>query len=475
VQIPNAGRQSEDSYVSDELSSETLVDNDRQSLFLPVDDWVLGFVSFLSDGGSLAGDRTLTSVHPNYLDEMFAQRLGIQPGGEHIAVNSPERKEVTVPLAYTPATLAEADAEIPQLRNGTLQSLKPTLTADGTKVILVIRVMFDQNASDDNKMVGFSTGSIRLVANNTDYYPLGTLDESGVLRIDKPDDPIFVNVGDGPHAADVVFYAPKADVLQGGAITKTAAGIPVSETFGQFAPGVFLEVKRMARIDLAADAKIVAPQAPDKTLNVVRKKGLAAPKAPVAAPVAEVGEDSPFTFDHMDASAKLFTPISVGLYDGDNTAVTFASGTALIRQKQFAKLNLNATTPLAALPNGDNAFDQLFVPPGMQAVQLVGVLPPKVSDPWAWAEHLGDFTVTDATDKTYKPSGALAKVMKSIQPMAVGAYDADAGVSSIPATAEVRPTDVTLIFLVPQGSTLKELDYQGKRLTPLNASVPGGH
>jgi hypothetical protein len=54
--------------------------------------------------------------------------------------------------------------------------------------------------------------------------------------------------------------------------------------------------------------------------------------------------------------------------------------------------------------------------------------------------------------------------------MAVGAYDADSPVASIP-KSDVRPTDVTLIFLVPQGGTLKELDYQGKRLAPLNASV----
>jgi hypothetical protein len=37
----------------------------------------------------------------------------------------------------------------------------------------------------------------------------------------------------------------------------------------------------------------------------------------------------------------------------------------------------------------------------------------------------------------------------------------------------VRPTDVWLIFLVPDSSTLKELDYQGKRITPLNKSVAG--
>jgi hypothetical protein len=222
--------------------------------------------------------------------------------------------------------------------------------------------------------------------------------------------------------------------------------------------------------------QIVPPQAPDKTINVARKKGIPAPSAPVpslAVAPADMGDDAPFAFDHMDVSPRLFTPIAIGLYDGDNTSVTFASGTALVRGKQFAKLTVTPTTPLSTIGNGDNAIDQLFVPPGMKAVQLAGTLPPKSNDPWTWAEHLGEFTITDANDKPYKPAGAVAKVMKSIQPMMVGAYDSDAGVSSLPSTPEVRPTDVWLIYLVPDSSTLKELDYQGKRITPLNKSVAG--
>jgi hypothetical protein len=145
----------------------------------------------------------------------------------------------------------------------------------------------------------------------------------------------------------------------------------------------------------------------------------------------------------------------------------------VIRGKKIAKLTLSATTPLAALGNGDNAFDELSVPSGMKAVQLVGSPPPTTDDPWTWAEHLGAFTITDSSDKPYKPAGALAKVMKSVQPMAVGVYDSDAGVNAIPPTAGVRPTDVYLIFLVPDGVSLKELDYQGKRITALNAAAGG--
>jgi hypothetical protein len=474
VQIPNQGRQSVDSQISDQLSGDKFDDSDRQSLLLPVDEWVLGFVSYLSDGGSLSGDRTFASVHPNYLDELFGQRIGIQPGAEHIAVNLPGHDQVTVPLAYVPAALAEADAEISQLRDGALKTIKPILKPDGPNVIVVIRVLFSSTAADEDKNVRFGPAAVRLVANSIDYYPLGSIDDSGVLRVDKPDDPLFVGVSDGDHAADLVFYVPKADVLKGGTITKTAGGKQVSESFGAFAPGVFLEVKRMARIDLSA-VQIVPPMSPDKTINVIRKKGIPVPSAPVpsleVAP-AEMGDASPFVYDHMDVNPKLFTPIAVGLLGSDNaTAPNFASGTATVKDKQFAKLTVTPTTPLASIANGDNSIDQLFVPPGMKAVQLVGTLPPKADDAWTWAAHLSDFTITDSTNKAFKPAGAFAKVMKSIQPMMVGAYDSDAGISSIPSTPEVRPTDVWLVFLVPDTATLKELDYQGKRIVPLNASV----
>jgi uncharacterized membrane protein required for colicin V production len=472
VQVPNAGSQATDSQASDELVSEQLNDDDRQSLWVPVDQWVLGFVSSLSDGGSLAGDRTLASVHPNYLDELFAQRLGIQAGAEHIAVNSPGHNQVTVPLAYCPPELGEADAEIPQLRDGALKLLKPTLKNDASHVIIVIRAMFTSTAADSDKYVRFSTGSIRLVGNGADYYPLGTLDGSGVLRVNKLDDFLFTSVSGGDSGADLVFYVPRAGILQGGTVTKDSKGKQVSESFGSFISGTFLEVKRMAVIDLA-DVKLVAPQAPDQTVNVLRKKGIPDPKATVSvAPPADMGDNSPFAFSAMDVTPKIFTPIAVGLIDGDNATVTFPSGTAQVRTKNaFAKLTLNPVTTLADLPKGDNAIDQLFVPPDMKAVQLVGTLPPKATDPWEWAEHLGDFSVTGADGKPYKPSGAVAKAMKSFQPMAVGAYDSDAGVASIAAVPEVRPTDVWLIFLVPNSANLKELDYQGKRLASLNAAV----
>src|SRR2546421_645323 len=64
----------------DELKGDKLDAAKTTGLLIPADDLVIGLVGKLSDGGSLAGDRPLASVHPDYLGELFGQRLGLQVG-----------------------------------------------------------------------------------------------------------------------------------------------------------------------------------------------------------------------------------------------------------------------------------------------------------------------------------------------------------------------------------------------------------
>ncbi len=45
---------------------------------------------------ALAGDRTLESIHPDYLGELSAGRLGIQTGAKMTAYNFPGEKTLTV-------------------------------------------------------------------------------------------------------------------------------------------------------------------------------------------------------------------------------------------------------------------------------------------------------------------------------------------------------------------------------------------
>ncbi len=71
----------------DELKGDAFIKNESSGLLLPVDQWLLGLVSRVSDeGGSLFCDRPLEKDHPDYLQELYGQRLGIQTGSKHCAI-----------------------------------------------------------------------------------------------------------------------------------------------------------------------------------------------------------------------------------------------------------------------------------------------------------------------------------------------------------------------------------------------------
>ena len=482
VTVPGHG-QATDEIVSDELISEDPLNKspDRQTLLLPVDDWVVNFVSALSDGGSLAGDSTFASVHPALLDEYFGQRIGIQPAANHVAVNIPNHEAVSVPLAYVLSTVNEGDAEIKQLRNGALRMLKPSLASDDHNVILVIRVMFSSGATDTDRSVRFSPSSIRLVVDSTNYFPIGSLDSTGLLRVNKADDPLVVAVTDQQNGADMVFYVPKDKVLQGSADPKTG------ESTIKFASGAFLEVKREVRIDLGA-LKFVSPPAQDKSMNVLRKSGLppaagttptpaaAAPQTisptPAVAVAPPVSDGAvPFVYDHAQVSNRLFAAVATGLLDGPEVMVQFPTGTAMVRNKTLDRLHVRPDATIRALGTGDNPFAELFVPAGKHMVQLIGTPPPTTDDAWGWSKHLGDFAIVAGSGESVKASGAAAKVLKSQQFMMAAAYQSDGPTPTVPPEADARPTDVWLMFNVANGQPLKELDYQGRIIAPLN--MPG--
>src|SRR5439155_3910136 len=84
--------------VNEQLTKDTFDPDEHKGLWIPADDLLLKTVQAMSNGGSLAGDRTLASIHPNYADELFAQRLGVQVGASHTALNLPGRTpQVDVP------------------------------------------------------------------------------------------------------------------------------------------------------------------------------------------------------------------------------------------------------------------------------------------------------------------------------------------------------------------------------------------
>jgi hypothetical protein len=293
--FPPGASRSQDMEVYDQLDEDTFQDEKRKKLWVPVDDMVVGFVQKLSDGGSLAGDRTLESVHPNYVDELFATRLGVQIGGKRTAFNGGGKSaQVSVPdpgvfVVVTPDLTAKGnflDAELDDLHQ---RQVVPKKGSAGD-VQLVVRVMFNKDAADSDGNVRLAPAAVRLVANGTNYFPAGTL-ENGQLYANKVDDFLFINVKGSDGGADFVFFVPPRDVIAGGFDPKAAAAAPKDpKEKDAGAPkvndGVFVEVKRLARVDLSGRA-VLTSVPKSENLSVERKPKLMEQRKKGAAPGGE--------------------------------------------------------------------------------------------------------------------------------------------------------------------------------------------
>jgi hypothetical protein len=277
----SGGRRAMNSETWDPLKSEkpgAFEEADRQAMLLPVDDVVVNTVARLSDGGSLGWDRPLKDVHPDFLGEVFAQRLGIQPKASRV---TPPKGLKSVDL-FRVDTLERRDHEYKDVRSSPMDvtPLKPKQN----EVVVVARVIFDRPAKDSGDLVRFSPGSVRLVARKgtggdaqwVNYHPVGTVDGAKTLYASALDDFLFVDAkGTDSRGADLAFVVDKS-ALEGG------QGGPM-----KFAPGSFIEVKRMARQELT-DETIQPPTAykASEDVLVIRKQG---PKKEEEPPAADAG------------------------------------------------------------------------------------------------------------------------------------------------------------------------------------------
>ncbi len=267
VSIP--GQRSQDSSTTDELVGDAFLPENKQSLLLPVDDIVLGTVAHLSDGGSLAGKRPLKSIHPNYLDELFGQRLGIQVGAKRTAINKEELQQVRVIGVYDEqGTLPQVDGVYSGVRS---LKVDPVLSPGSKQIALVVRIVFTPDAADKDHLVRFSCGSIHLVANGKDYYPVGTIEGGKTVYRNKPDDFLFLDTTEGDRGADLLFLLDRADLqAEPGKPAKVGSELP---------PGVFISVKRLANIDLggmklASGAELANTTGAGWTIGLMRRIGM---------------------------------------------------------------------------------------------------------------------------------------------------------------------------------------------------------
>lgn len=482
-----SGRQAIDGQTFDELKENSLDPAKSSGLLLPVDDFVVGLTGRLS-AGALSGDRELKSIHPDWNNELFGARLGIQPGARRTALNLGGNDQVSLaePGLFLLESIPAVDAELKTVRGQALVSEKgEILKSDGANVLLVVRVNLGYDGTDEDKLLRLSTGAVRLVGIKSDrgdrsfvnFHPIGTLETGTVLFRNKPDDTLAVMLQDQNKPVDFVFLVPREQVFK--EADQKARSL-------DFQSGVFIEVKRLARIDLSGKT---ATGSPPRTApgTIVRKeiealKNIGALGAtsssnaggtssttgrestaagPAAAPVITAGE--------LKLSDQLFTPINVGSFEGDPANVTLLSGTATVTGRKFSRLSITATESIARLSAGDFQVTDLSVPAGRKMVQLACT--PAGSDPWKWSDDLSQITLVDASGVKYKPSGAWAKVKVGTADRMVARYEAEASVSDVP-REEGRPMDVWIAFNVPSGVKITDVQVAGSSIKQDDLSVP---
>jgi hypothetical protein len=470
VTVPTKGQQ-QDSFIYDEVPEydaplKPLDPAKQTGLLIPVDDIVLATVQHLSDNGSLAGDRTLASIHPDYAQEMFGDRIGIQVGGNRSVLNIDTLEQAKLAGIYSLAGISSADPEFKEFRSS--RQIPSVVKPTPSQVLLVARIEIDHNAADDaDKLFRFSTGSIRLAANGKNYFPIGVVDNANMLMLQKPDDFLFMDFGTaGQLAVDVAFLVDRADLF--GDARKPTDTIP---------DGPFIEIKRLARMDLSgrmfdssytasADVAVMRKKiAIDKIkvspITVVTVQAGAPPAptvrtrptAPVETPVATPDVTTPpaVSGDLAKISSAIAYKIGVNTSDDNAQGVAVAGGTISLKDSRLSIVKIDPTATLDKLAAGDSQLTDLYVPDGQKVVQMTATGAPKLLDAAGTSYEInGVYCVVD--------SGGLFMRFRSDR--AIGAVTLPAGT-----------TAATYIFLVPSSAQIKSAVI-GTQQTPLNLSVP---
>jgi len=290
ITIAKGPNQSEtDAYVDELNSGAAFTKNEAQKLFFPVDEWVLATVSHVSgESGSLWNDKPFDRYHPDYLQELFGQRVGIQTGSNHCAL---EGKTEVIGLYMATALSEVYDPERGHTQNSasgirardqkavaTGAPMKPSKLGDDRKapsgsVFLIVRARFHLDDTDKGtNLFSFTPAGIRICDGRKNYFPIGTLEYPGkkdqpaiVFYQNEPDDAMFVS---GGKAADLVYEVPDSMLSKSG-------------TNRAVASDVFLEVKRLAHVELSGKPvgslqKAQADEAQQKVVQIKRKGGLPA-------------------------------------------------------------------------------------------------------------------------------------------------------------------------------------------------------
>lgn len=231
--------------VWDELEHDRYDSASTSSMFpLPLDSAVLGLTSYVSAGGSLAGDRSFAQVHPDYATELFGNRLA-QPFDGGGVLYSSGSNGVTVSQVYTSKSVLDnpEDIEMGAVRG----EHSVAVTSEGATPV-VVRVTFPGSTV-------LTAAAVRLVVKGkddyVDCYPVGSYQHGERLMLTRPDDPMLVDPG---PSVDFVFMVDSESLIKS------------EDSTLRLPRGTFLEAKEAARVDLSN--KEISPTVPGGSESV---------------------------------------------------------------------------------------------------------------------------------------------------------------------------------------------------------------
>lgn len=498
-----------DRVIIDQTKNDNLEKDSQGLLLMPVDDLVVGLTKRLSDGGALSTGHPFASVHPDLLQELFGQRLGIETGTKHTASNAKETQVSVEQINVLPQSLPIAPSEFKEVWE---DAPKGTLKAQNGHRLISVTVMFGKDAADDGGIVRLSPGSVRMVVQKSDdewqnYFPVGTV-QGGKAWCNRIDDFIFIDVTTENRGANFIFDVDESALVVKSAGKPAADGKPAIPPVYAMAgpknegdPGTFIEVKRLVKLPLE-DVKVEVGLPPDdikhhpmrKTRFFDEKTQTAsaeptpqtptptpprrdpgsrnpAPTTPTPTPTPTPPTPTPPAGENGWADAPLEKPVltvgnqlpvGIGVGSADVADVLAAAASGHLTNKQFDTLDVDTTTAesaLSELPKAGNPVQQLAVPAGKRLLQVT--MSVKGADPWAWAANLANFTVVDAAGTAYKPSGVVAVATVGGAQRLYATYKTTGDVTAKKVDGATL-SSVTLLFLVPADQKATELRYQGK-------------
>jgi hypothetical protein len=486
-----ANGQQQDYPIYDSTDSPTLSPDTEEHLWLHQDDLVMALAYKVSDGGSLAGDVALSATHPDYLSELFGQRIGIQIGANRIVPPAGQQQAVSVDKVYTQPQLTQIDSEPTYLRgpNDTAPD-NPLKPGDPTtQTILIVRATISpaNGVADSDHNFRFSPGSVRLVLGRpdagidfTDYHPVAILDRKGLALANRVDDFLIASM-QGSRTIDFVFLvdndhafsaALDPDLLDP---ANKKGGIPLP-------PGSFLEIKRYGLVDLSGKKVFYGPPPNRDKTGVLRKPEIARlVQAQEPLPLAGVPaatrptpnttmNDVPLVFQDISVLDQLSDPIDTHsktpLPSGQLINATLGvNGTW--QQGKWTRLEVTPTAPaeVLALP-GTSLIDQLAPMEEHDIVQVHCTLPdaPSAKKAWDWLKLVPTFALADKEDQTYKLCGAWVRFTVKGKTYFMAEYDQNAQPQPLPVppnSGKVTNIEVWLAFGVPDGTVVQELRSSG--------------